>query len=158
MYPGAPTPPGAPGYGGYGGYGGYPGASYPGAAYPGAVPTPPASSPVTPTTTDHPGGYGGHGLIISASQPNVHVAGLSPQPQHAPLITAASAPVLPTYKPAAPKKKAKAHDFHINENALDHCGWMVKEADFGHLDVTDRFRDIHADVMSPLWRKSFASV
>lgn len=162
--------PGAPGYGG--GYGAYPGAAYPG-AYPGAPPTggnPLAASSPNPThamlqqneqTNSYYASYGTPPPVLSHSSSSTTSATVTPTQPHAVLTSTASVPVLlPSQQPfhpvgvekTKPRKEAVARrDFKIIENAKDHHAWMVKQEDFVHYDVTDRFRDVFHDVVGPLW-------
>lgn len=163
--------PGAPGYGG--GYGVYPGAAYPGAS-PGTPPlgaNPLAVSSPHPThatlqhndqTNSYYTSYGTPPPMLSASSNSTPTTPLQP---HAVLTPTASVPViLPSqqaFHPVGIESKTKARkeavarkDFKIIENAKDHHAWMVKQEDFVHYDVTDRFRDVFHDVAGPLWSKN----
>jgi len=42
--------------------------------------------------------------------------------------------------------------FSIQENPAEFLGWISKQQGFKTLDVTDRFKEIHAYVTEPLWR------
>lgn len=156
--------PGAPGYGA--GYGAYPGAM---GAYPGAPPSQNAPTTAAPTPQHSNLTHSAHSATyyasygtpppptaLSTSQP-----GTPPVQHHAPLLTAASAPViLPSQQPYHPvgietKSKTKIvatrKDFKIVENTKDLHSWMVKQPDFTHYDITDRFRDVFHDVAGPMW-------